>query len=250
VSAQDYEDFARSRAGIGRAVAREVTDGRRRLLHLTVAGDDDIPLEPDSRTLRALRTALDAYGDARLPVRVDVRELVVLVVAAKVKVARDHSWQYVRPRLRHVLQRELGFHGRDLAVPARPSDALAAAHTVPGVDWVDLDVFTGVPAGTTPQQTVELLTRPGPPSTVPARSAAYDEQFHRVTAPGGETLSQIAAGRGIPLEELLRLNRDITDTRRLPRGRSVCVFRGIRAAQFALLPDETADTLVLTEVQQ
>ncbi|SCK08641.1 putative baseplate assembly protein [Streptomyces sp. WMMB 322] len=250
VSAQDYEDFARSRAGIGRAVAREVTDGRRRLLHLTVAGDDDIPLEPHSRTLRALRTALAQYGDGRLPVRVGTRELVVLVVAAKVKVARDHSWQYVEPRLRQALQAELGYAGRDLAVPARPSDALAAAHTVPGVDWVDLDVFTGIPEGTPPQQIVDRLTRPGPPGTVPARPAGYDEQFHRVTAPEGETLSHIAGLRGISLEELLRLNPDITDTRPLPRGRSVCVFRGIRAAQFVLLPPNNADSLVLTEVEQ
>jgi hypothetical protein len=220
------------------------------LLHLTVAGDDDIPLEPGSRTLRALRQALAEYGDARLPVRVDVRERVLLAVAAKVKLVPDHSWQYVEPALRRALEAELGFHGRDLAVPARPSDALAAAHTVPGVDWIDLDVFTGVPASAAPQQIAEHLTRPGPPRTVPARQAEYGEEFHRVTAPDGETLTEVAAARGIPLEELLRLNPDITDTRRLPRGRSVCVFRGIRPAQFALLPQKTADTLILTEVQQ
>ena len=44
VSETDYEDFARSRAGIGRAAARELFDGRRRVLHVTVAGTDDVPI--------------------------------------------------------------------------------------------------------------------------------------------------------------------------------------------------------------
>ncbi|MEW2397738.1 putative baseplate assembly protein [Streptomyces sp. NPDC046862] len=250
VSAPDYEDFARSRAGIGRAAARELFDGRRRVLHVTVAGTDDVPIAADSDTLRALRGALTEYGDANLPVRVDVRELVLLLVAAKVKVAPDHAWQIVEPRLRQALLRRLGFEGRELGRPARLSDVLAAAHTVPGVDYVDVDVFTGIPASSTPEELTALLTRPGSPrATVPAHPATYDEKTHTVRAEGGETLSSISARYGVPLAELLRLNPDITDTRRLARGRTVFVFRGIRPAQLALLSPKAADTLILTEVK-
>ncbi|MGW0761029.1 putative baseplate assembly protein [Streptomyces sp. NPDC002814] len=248
VSTADYEDFARSRAGIGRAAARELFDGRRRVVHVTVAGTDDVPLGEE--TLRPLRAALTEYGDLGLPVRVDVRELVLLVVAAKVKVAPDHAWEIVEPRLRQALRRRLGYEGRELAQPARLSDILATAHTVPGVDYVDVDVFTGVPASATPARLTELLTRPGAPRTsVPAHPATYDETVHTVRADDGETLSAIAARYGIPLAELLRLNPDITDTRRLPKGRSVFVFRGIRPAQLALLSPRAADTLILTEVK-
>ncbi|MET9394040.1 putative baseplate assembly protein [Streptomyces sp. NPDC006624] len=250
VSASDYEDFARSRAGIGRADARELFDGRRRVLHVTVAGTDDVPIAPDSDTLRALRGALTAYGDPGLPVRVDGRELVLLLIAARVRTAPGHSWQYVEPRLRRALSRRLGFEGRELGRPARLSEVLATAHTVPGVDHVDVDVFTGVPAGATPEELTALLTRPGPPrTTVPAHPAAYDERVHTVRAENGETLSEICARHGVPLAELLRLNPDITDTRRLPRGRSVYVFRGIRPAQLAMLSPRAADTLILTEVK-
>ncbi|MFF8012293.1 putative baseplate assembly protein [Streptomyces sp. NPDC007929] len=250
VSESDYEDFARSRAGIGRAAARELFDGRRRVLHVTVAGTDDVPIAPDSDTLTALRGALAAYGDPGLPVRVDVREPVLLLIAANVKVTRDHAWSYVEPRLRQALLRRLGFEGRELGRPARLSEVLATAHTVPGVDHVDVDVFTGVPASATPEELTTLLTRPGPPrASVPARPAAYDEKIHTVRAEDGETLSQICARYGVPLAELLRLNPDITDTRRLPRGRSVFVFRGIRPAQLALLSPRAADTLILTEVK-
>ncbi|MER7204250.1 LysM peptidoglycan-binding domain-containing protein, partial [Streptomyces sp. NPDC000188] len=250
VSAADYEDFARSRAGIGRAAARELFDGRRRVLHVTVAGTDDVPLDGGSDTLRALRGALTEYGDANLPVRVDVRELVLLLVAAKVKVAPDHAWEFVEPRLRQALLRRLGYEGRELGQAARLSDVLAAAHTVPGVDYVDVDVFNGVPASATPEELTALLTDPGAPrSSVPAHEATYDEKIHTVRDADGETLSAVCARYGIPLAELLRLNPDITDTRRLAKGRSVVVFRGIRPAQLALLSPRAADTLILTEVK-
>ncbi|MFF7163570.1 putative baseplate assembly protein [Streptomyces sp. NPDC008086] len=250
VSASDYEDFARSRAGIGRAAARELFDGRRRVLHVTVAGTDDVPIDGDSDTLRALRGALTEYGDLNLPVRVDVRELVLLLVAARVKVAEDHAWEFVEPRLRQALHARLGYEGRELGRPARLSDVLATAHSVPGVDYVDVDVFTGVPASATPEELTGVLGDPGPPrASVAAREATYDEKVHTVRAAGGETLSEICARYGVPLAELLRLNPDITDTRRLAKGRSVFVFRGIRPAQLAMLSPRAADTLILTEVK-
>ncbi|MFG2274491.1 putative baseplate assembly protein [Streptomyces chartreusis] len=250
VSESDYEDFARSRAGIGRAAARELFDGRRRVLHVTVAGTDDVPIDGDSDTLRALRGALTEYGDMNLPVRVDVRELVLLLVAAKVKVAPDHAWEFVEPRLRQALLARLGYEGRELGRPARLSDVLATAHSVPGVDYVDVDVFTGVPASATPEELTGILTDPGPPrASVPAHPATYDERTHTVRAANGETLSEICARYGLPLAELLRLNPDITDTRRLAKGRSVFVFRGIRPARLAMLSPKAADTLILTEVK-
>ncbi|MFF4713524.1 putative baseplate assembly protein [Streptomyces eurythermus] len=248
VSPADYEDFARSRAGIGRAAARELFDGRRRVLHVTVAGTDDVPLADDN--LRPLRRALTEYGDPGLPVRVDTRELVLLLIAAKVKLAPDHAWQTVEPRLRQALLHRLGYEGRELGRPTRLSEVLATAHSVPGVDHMDVDVFTGVPASATPDRLTALLAGPGTPRpTVPAHPAAYDERTYTVRDPDGETLSSVCARHGIPLGRLLRLNPDITDTRRLAKGRTVVVFRGIRPAQLAMLSARAADTLILTEVK-
>ncbi|MFF7095455.1 putative baseplate assembly protein [Streptomyces rubradiris] len=248
VSPADYADFARSRAGIGRAAARELFDGRRRVLHVTVAGTDDVPLADDN--LRPLRRALTEYGDPGLPVRVDARELVLLLIAAKVKLAPDHTWETVEPRLRQALLRRLGYEGRELGRPARLSEVLATAHSVPGVDHMDVDVFTGVPASATPDRLTALLAGPDiPRPTVPAHPAAYDEQTYTVRAADGETLTSVCARHGMPLGRLLRLNPDITDTRRLPKGRTVVVFRGIRPAQLAMLSARAADTLILTEVK-
>ncbi|TJZ52986.1 putative baseplate assembly protein [Streptomyces piniterrae] len=249
VSLADYEDFARSRAGIGRASARELFDGRRKVLHVTVAGVDDIPIAPDAEVLRALRSSLAEYGDARLPVRVDVREPVLLLCAARVKVAPDHSWPLVEPRVRQALLAELGYDGRELGQPAQLSEVLAAAQSVPGVDYVDVDAFTGIPASVTPDELAGLADEftSVPRTSVPSRLATYEERIHEVTAPD-ETLSAVAGRHGISLAELLRLNPDITDTRPLAKGRAVRVFRGIRPAQLALFSPQVADTLILTEV--
>ncbi|MFF2811762.1 putative baseplate assembly protein [Streptomyces sp. NPDC058000] len=249
VSLADYEDFARSRAGIGRAAAREVFDGRRQVLHVTVAGVDDIPIAPDAEVLRALRSSLAEYGDGRLPVRVDVREPVLLLCAAKVKVAPDYAWPLVAPRVRAALMARLGYDGRELGQPAQLSEVLAAAQAVPGVDYVDVDAFTGVPASVTTEELAALtdaLAEP-PRTRVAARLARYDERIHEVPADGEETLTSVAARYGISLAELLRLNPDLTDTRPLSKGRAVSVFRGIRPAQLALFSPRVADTLILTE---
>ncbi|MGP3999975.1 putative baseplate assembly protein [Streptomyces sp. 8N706] len=249
VSLPDYEDFARSRAAIGRASARELFTGRRRSVHVTVAGVDDVPLAEDSDVLRTLRASLARHGDTRLPVDVAVRELVLLVLVAGVKVHPDHSWDLVEPRIRQALLRRLGYPGRALGQPAHLSEVLATAQSVPGVDHVDVDAFTGVPASITPDGLEQLAGRLAQPRTVvPARLAEYAEERYRVTADGGETLTDIAARHGISLTELLRLNPDITDTRPLCRGRSVFVFRGVRPAQLALFSPDVADTLILTEV--
>lgn len=151
VSDTDYEDFARSRAGIGRAATRELFDGRRRLLHVTVAGTDDVPIADDSDILRALRGALTEYGDPNLPVRVDVRELVLLLVAARVKVAPDHAWELVEPRLRQALLRRLGFEGRSWA--ARPACPRSSPRPTP------------CPASTTSTSTSSPACPPPPPLT-------------------------------------------------------------------------------------
>ncbi|WP_419993642.1 putative baseplate assembly protein [Streptomyces boninensis] len=251
VSVSDYEDFARSRTGIGRAAARELYDGRRPVLHVTVTGSDDVPLDQYSDALPALRAALARHGDDRLPVRVDVRELVLLVLAAKVRLLPEYDWQLTEPRIRAALLARLGYPGGELAQPARLSEVLATIQAVAGVDWVDVDTFTGIRASVTPDELSDLAAGLDRPATaVPARPAEYDEVTHRVTAADGETLTAVAAQHAIPLAELLRLNPDITDTQPLRPGRAVLVFRGIRPAQLARFAPEIADTIILTEVRR
>ena len=63
VSVQDYADFARTFAGVGKARAEELSDGRRQLVHVTIAGADDIPIDETSELFRNLRQALLDFSD-------------------------------------------------------------------------------------------------------------------------------------------------------------------------------------------
>jgi predicted phage baseplate assembly protein len=249
VSVPDYEDFSRARAGIGRASARRLTDGSRQVVHVTVAGVDDIPLTDTSDIVTTLRSSLGDFGDPQLPVRVAIRELVLLVLAVNIKVADAYSWQLVEPAVRAALLDRLGFDQRELGQPAYLSEAITVAQSVPGVDYVDIDVFAGVEANLTPAELDTLGSRlTTPQSVVPSSLAKFEETRYAVQAET-ETLTQISASNGISVADLFRLNPDLTSADPLPRGRSVVVFRGIRPAQLVLLSPDVPDTLILKEVR-
>jgi hypothetical protein len=67
VGVEDYSDFARTFAGIGKAAAARLSDGRRQLVDVTIAGADDIPIDVNSDLYRNLVQALHQYGDPYLP---------------------------------------------------------------------------------------------------------------------------------------------------------------------------------------
>jgi hypothetical protein len=145
VSASDHADFARSFAGIGKAVATVLTEGARRWVHVTVAGADDAPIDETGDLFRNLRHALSAHGERGRPVVVQVRELLRLAVAANVRVLPDRIWEDVAARIEASLRERFGFARRALGEDVARSEVIAAIQSVDGVDYVDLDVLAGIP---------------------------------------------------------------------------------------------------------
>jgi hypothetical protein len=145
VSMRDYEDFTRTFAGIGKATVAKLTDGRREFLHLTVAGADDIPIDTTSDLYRNLLTALRRFGDPDLPVQVEARELIALVLSANVKISSDYLWENVSDAIRAAVLEKFGFAGRSLGQPALRCEVIAVIQAIPGVIYADIDVFGGVP---------------------------------------------------------------------------------------------------------
>jgi predicted phage baseplate assembly protein len=145
VSVKDYADFTRTFAGIGKAAARELSDGSRELVHLTIAGADDIPIDVESDLYRNLLAALRRYGDPDLPIAVEMRELIVLVIAAKVRTAPDYQWEPVATAVRAALVDTFGFAKRSLGQPAQLCEVIGCIQNVEGVAWVDVDAFGGIP---------------------------------------------------------------------------------------------------------
>lgn len=169
VATRDYADFAVLFAGIGKASAARLPTRHGRLVQVTVAGADDIPIDPTSDLHRNLLEALRRYGDPYLPVQVVTRELLALVVGAAVKIDPDFLWDKVRPQLEAALLDRFGFAHRDLAQDAYAAEAMAAMQAVPGVDYVDLNLFAAVPETATTSELAALgATLAGVQERIPA----------------------------------------------------------------------------------
>ncbi|GAA1913748.1 hypothetical protein GCM10009837_43050 [Streptomyces durmitorensis] len=207
VSVRDHEDFARTFAGIGKAAAVRLSDGRRQLVHVTLAGVDDIPIAPSSDLYSGLLRAFHRFGDPHLPVQLAVREQLALVVGGRVRVAQDHRWESVEPRVRSALLGAFGFERRALGQDALLSEALKVIQGVEGVDFVDIDTFTAV-------DEADLFA-----------SLARDDGLY-----GLLRRRQRVAARPA------RTDRSATDP-----------ARRVRPAQLAVLDPRIPDTLILTE---
>ena len=220
VSEPDYADFACTFAGIGKADASLLSNGRRSVVHLTVAGTDDIPIDPDSDLMIQLRRALRDLGDPYLPLVVVARELRLLIVSAKIRISPDHLWEPVVTQVRTALLTAFGFDKRELAQGVAASEALAVMQAVPGVDLVDLDAFGAI-------DTVE-------PN--PNRKADDDPQFLPLTP------QQIS-------KQVQAVIKDVSPAIQSARARHADKGSGLLPAQLVLLSADVPDTLVLNQIK-
>jgi Baseplate J-like protein len=144
VSTQDYEDFARTFAGVGKASATRLSDGRRQVVHLSIAGADDIPISPTSDLIRNLGEALRKYGDPYQPIQIATRFLKVLVASARVRVHPDYLWEFAEPKIRAAVIEHFSFNRRQLGQDVVLSELIGAMQSVEGVLYVDVDTLDAV----------------------------------------------------------------------------------------------------------
>ncbi|WP_386069630.1 putative baseplate assembly protein [Tahibacter sp. UC22_41] len=219
VSVKDYEDFARTYAGIGKAVATTLRDGRRAVVHVTIAGIDDEPIDETSDLFLNLQTSLRTYGDPHQPVRVQVRDALSLMVEAHIAIEPDYEWADVQPRVRAALLERFGFAAAQLAQPVIVSRMLAAIEAVRGVDHVDSLKVRAL-------DDAALIAGIDPVAPPPDDDDDDGDEKHNggiVTTP-----PKLAALPWIPVD-----------------GASVAGIDAYKAAQIAYLPSDVPDTLIL-----
>lgn len=141
VSTTDYADFSRTFGGVGKATSARLTSGRQQRMHVTIAGVDDIPIDETSDLYRNLLEALHCFGDPYLPITLAVRERLVLVVSANIRVDPDYQWEALEPRVRNAVLDAFSFDHVDLGQDLLLADAIKAIQALPGVMYVDVDVF-------------------------------------------------------------------------------------------------------------
>ncbi|MBD2261434.1 putative baseplate assembly protein [Pseudanabaena sp. FACHB-2040] len=144
VSVQDYADFVRTFAGIAKADAQALSNGRRELIHLTIAGADNIPIEKNSDLYRNLWRALRRFGDPYQPLQIDLRELMILLISVRVRILPDYLWEPVKVAIEAALFDYFSFERRDLGQDVLMSEVISTIHQVPGVDYVDVDILDSV----------------------------------------------------------------------------------------------------------
>ncbi|NJO18082.1 MAG: putative baseplate assembly protein [Thioploca sp.] len=158
VSVADYANLARTFAGIGKASAARLTDGQRQLMHLTIAGADDIPIETYSDLYLNLCQTLCKYGDPYQPIQVSIRKLKLLVISAQVRVLPDYQWELVELKIRKQLLDMFSFEHRELGQDALSSEAISAIQSVEGVVLVNLTTFDAVAEDITSAELEQLAT--------------------------------------------------------------------------------------------
>jgi predicted phage baseplate assembly protein len=141
VSLLDYEDFARAFTGVVKARAAVLALRGGRTIVVTVAFEGGERLED-------LSAALRTHGDPRVEVRVLAATSQTFRLALSVAV--DPAWEAeaVLAGVDAALRETNSFEARGLTEPVFRSELVAAAHTVPGVLAVDVDLlYTGTAPG-------------------------------------------------------------------------------------------------------
>jgi hypothetical protein len=155
VSLQDFEDFARAFAGIGKAQAVNLGGGETPLVHLTVADDNGDPVPDDLR--QKLGRAIDRARDPSAEVTIDNYDLLTFDVEASVQFDSKYLALDVQAQIEKALVATFSFEPRAFGQPVTEAELLSVIHQVPGVIAVLLDAPAVLPALTARRENGEIL---------------------------------------------------------------------------------------------
>ena len=144
VSVQDYANFARTFTGIGKSNAQRLSNGSRQIIHITIAGADDIHIDRNSDLYRSFVQALYQFGDPYQSLQVDMRELMLLIISANVRILASYQWESVALTIRTALFDKFSFERQELGQDVVLSEVISTIQQVPGVDYVDVDILDSV----------------------------------------------------------------------------------------------------------
>jgi predicted phage baseplate assembly protein len=133
VSLQDYQDFARAFAGVGKAHAEWVWDGHSRGVAITVVGPGGAVIPEKGKVIDRLLTALQQARDRLYPIHLQPTQPVFFQVRAGLTVAADRVPEKLLARARAALQGRFSFAARDFGQAVTLGEVIAVLQNVPGV---------------------------------------------------------------------------------------------------------------------
>jgi len=144
VSLSDFEDFARAFGGIAKARAAWLWDREQRIVHLTLAAPDGQPVDPQGKTARDLRDAIDRRRHARIPLRLDTYKELRFALNANLRLDPRYVPETVRAAVIAALVDTFSFARQQFAEPLPASRLIATMQAVEGVIAVDFNSFNVV----------------------------------------------------------------------------------------------------------
>lgn len=141
VSLRDFENFAQSFAGIGKAQATQLWTGDMRPIFITVTDADGEVALP--ALCDALQGAIAAAGNGLQPVRVKSfnPEESWFNLSARVLVDNRYRFETIEALIRQTLSRAFSFTARDFGQGVAASEVIQVIQSVEGVIAVDLNAF-------------------------------------------------------------------------------------------------------------
>lgn len=175
VSLQDYEDFARSFAGISKSLATWTWYGQKQGIYITIAGANGAVLDPDSKPYQGLLSAMGKNSIPGVPVAVDSYLPRFFRLTAAVKVDPDYITGDVMKAVEQQLRTTFSFSQRQFGQPVTYSQVVATIQQVAGVIAVDMDELYRSDEPPALQDRLDAsMPRPGSTAPLPAELLTLD----------------------------------------------------------------------------
>lgn len=172
VAIEDYQDFARRVAGVGKALAVGIWAGQRRLVHLTVGSASGQPLAATDPLFVDLELTLRRYQDPEHRIAIDSYVPRWFGVDALLLTAPAYRWEDVEAAARAALAATFDFANRGFGQGVTPAEVIGALSSVAGVVAVDLQSIYRTDQPTVAAPPRLLLEALGPQTSGGARQVA------------------------------------------------------------------------------
>lgn len=147
VSKRDFESFAKSFVGIGKALATEILTEKGRMVHITVCSQDGSQVDINSDLFKNLERAIKNRSRTIDRFKISGYKLLTFRMEATVAIDRRRIKKEVEQQCIRALRDEFSFFKRNLAQDVTASEILACLQKVDGVIFARLDVLEFDPSG-------------------------------------------------------------------------------------------------------
>jgi hypothetical protein len=138
VSLRDYEDFARSYAGISKALATWTWKVHSRGVLVTIAGSLGATVSESSPLYANLMSAMRKAGDSNVPLQLVSYLPKTFRLAARVKVREGYNIEIVRAQIEDALRRVFSFTARSFGQAVALSEVVEVIQNIAGVVFVNV----------------------------------------------------------------------------------------------------------------